>query len=122
MTLYWIPVNSTSINKAFALFYETKVAQDIINNILAGEIEVKNQEAYDKIYANYIKNSIAYDKEIRKIEEEVLGKDVIIPSTVSYVSPIRGKFMMQITSTDEEKKKDIEGFLIRKGFKRIDIE
>lgn len=122
MTIYWITVNPNSINKAFALFYETKVAQDIINNVIAGEIEVKNQEAYDKMYANYIKNSIAYDREIRNIEEEILGKDIIIPSSVSYVSPIRGKFMIQITSTDEEKKKDIEAFLLRKGFERIDIE
>lgn len=121
MRLFLKTINPSLINKAYAVFYQTKIASDIINNVLINDIEVKNQEAYDKIYESYIKNTIQYDKVCQDIEKSLFGNDVIIPGATTYVSPARGKFIVKLDD-DLIHKEDIENFLIKRGFDCLDVE
>lgn len=121
MRLYLKTINPSLLNRAYAVFYQTKIASDIINNVLTNEIEVKNKEAYDKIYESYIKNTIQYDKLCQDIEKSFFGENVIIPGATTFISPARGKFIVRLDD-DLIHKEDIENFLIRKGFDCLDVE
>lgn len=122
MVVYTKLLDQAVINKAYIKHYQCKVVQDIIENVLAGNVKVKNEKRYDEMYKEYMQNMIAYDEEIKKIEKDLIGDDVIIPDSTVWISPIRGMFLMELNFNDPEKVRDVENFLLRKGFERLVIE
>lgn len=118
MVIYTKILEKDTINKAYEVYYECKAAEDIIKNVLEGHIQIKNQEMYDQFYRDYVRNTVAYDHEIRTIEQEILGQDVVLPESTTYLSPIRGKLILLPVKAFDE---GVEAYLERKGFKKVDI-
>lgn len=121
MKLFMKTLDAEVISKAFALYYKCRSMEDIISNVIAGNIEVKNKELYDDLHKQYMQNLIAYEFELKKIEDIVFGKNMIIPSCATYLSPTRAKFIVDMHVTKGTERDDIKNFLLKRGFEEFDI-
>lgn len=122
MVIYSKNIETEDFKKLTALLTKSKISEDIINNVLAGNIEVKNKEAYDRIYRDLIRDTITFELELDRVKESIIGENVLVNGLYFHVFSSRTKLIASIDETlPDDHKADIESFLIRKGFDKSEI-
>lgn len=92
-------------------FSEASALAVIIQNIITGELKVKDKEKFTELYDKYIAGNIKCEKALNKMKEIFVG-ETILPGCRCYVGFNNGSFNVM----DTEENPEIENFLLRKGF------
>lgn len=122
MIIYSKSIETEDFKKLTALLTKCKISEDIINNVIGGNIQIKNKEAYDRIYADLIKDTIVFEEELDNVKESIIGENLLINGLYFHVFSSRSKLIATIDdSVSDNNKNDIGSFLIKRGFEKSEI-
>lgn len=122
MVIYSKNMDTEDFKKLTALLTKSKISEDIINNVIAGNIKVKNQKAYDRIFKDLITDTIEFERALDEAKVSIIGQNILINGLYFHVFSSRTKLVATIDEELPDKDKaDIESFLIGKGFDKDEI-
>lgn len=123
MVIYSKSIETEDFKKLTAILTKCKISEDIINNVIAGNIQVKNREAYDRIYADLIRDTIVFEQELDRVKVDIIGENLLINGLYFHVFSSRAKLIATIDDTiSDSNRADIGAFLVKRGFEKSEIE
>lgn len=124
MIIYSKTIETDSFKKLTGLLNKCKISEDIVNNVLEGNIKVKNKEAYDRIFHDLITDTAEFEYMLDKIKMDLMdGNNLLLEGVHFHIFSSRTRLIITLDDLlPKNHKKDIESFLLKKGFDKDEIE